>query len=292
MVFQTPLRYPGGKARLGPWMAWMMRHNGISGGTYIEPYAGGAGAAFYLLLNKYVRKIIINDLDPAIYSFWQSILFDTDNMINLIRKTPVTMSTWRKQKNILENKFDADRLELGFAAFFLNRTNRSGILAGGVIGGQSQDGNYKINARFNKAGLIERIRKIAKHKAHIEIHAADALDLISDISPHISRKSLIYLDPPYFNKASGLYQNFYQPGDHASVSEHVRNISTPWMVTYDNCDDILSLYSGEKTCEFSLTYSTHNERPKATELMIYRGIKLPSNPFLYRSSRPFPSTWQ
>ena len=292
MGFQTPLRYPGGKARLGPWMAWMMRHNGISGGTYIEPYAGGAGAAFYLLLNKYVKKIVINDLDPAIYAFWQSILFDTEKMIELIRKTPVTMTTWRKQRNILENKYDADSLELGFAAFFLNRTNRSGIIGGGVIGGKSQEGDYKINARFNKKGLIERIRKIAKHKKHIDIYAADALDLLSDLSPKLNKKSLIYLDPPYFNKASGLYQNFYQPDDHAHVSEHVKNISTPWMVTYDNCVDISSLYLNEEICEFSLTYSTHTERPKTTELMIYRGINLPSKPFLYRSSRPYPSTWQ
>ena len=227
MGFHTPLRYPGGKARLGPWMAWMMRHNGISGGTYVEPYAGGAGAAFYLLLNKYVQKIIINDLDPAIYAFWQSVLFDTNNLINLIKKTPVTMRTWKKQKSILDNKFDAEILELGFAAFFLNRTNRSGILKGGVIGGQSQQGNYKIDARYNTVDLIERICRISKQKENIDIYATDAIDLISDLAPKLNQKSLIYLDPPYFHKAHGLYQNFYKPDDHASVSEHVKNISTP-----------------------------------------------------------------
>lgn len=292
MAFLTPLRYPGGKARLGPWIAWTMRKNGLSGGTYVEPYAGGAGAALYLLQNRYVHKIVINDIDPAIHAFWHCVLYDTDRFVRKIQRTPVTMDSWRRQQKVLEQKDSATQLQLGFAAFFLNRTNRSGILSGGVIGGQKQDAKYKLDARFNKPELISRIRKIAQHRNQVELHSADALELLEDIGPGLERQSLVYLDPPYYNKASQLYRNFYEHSDHIQVSESIRTLQSPWMITYDNCTQISDLYDGEEQCQFALTYSTHMERPKATELMIFRGIELPANPFLSRSSRPYPSTWQ
>lgn len=292
MNFQTPLRYPGGKARLGPWIAWMMRHNKISGGTYVEPYAGGAGAAIYLLQNHYVRKIIINDLDPAIYCFWHSVLNETDRLVRKINRTGVNMKVWSQQKKILERNDPSDPLKLGFAAFYLNRTNRSGILTGGVIGGKSQNGDYKLDARYNKENLIDRIKKISLMRNQIELHNEDALKLLKKLNGNLAKKSLIYLDPPYFNKASQLYQNFYEPNDHKTVCETVKKIKTPWIVTYDNCKDITKLYSKEDKCEFSLKYSTHVSRPDATEIMIYNSVELPSIPFLHRSSRPYPSTWQ
>jgi len=289
--FQTPLRYPGGKARLGPWIAWLMRHNEISGGTYVEAYAGGAGAAMYLLLNRYVDKIIINDLDPSINKFWKACLYQSDDFIKLVKSTPVTLKEREKQLKILSNHQSESTLKLGFATFFLNRVNRSGILSGGVIGGLEQKGNYKIDARFNKSGLIQRIEKLARFKERITVHSEDALDFLDIVEKDLEPNSLIYLDPPYYNKASQLYRNFYKPEDHELVAKRINSIKTPWIVTYDNCPEIRALYHENSSCEFSLTYSTNKDRPLATELLIYNRVDLPKEPLMYRSSRPYPSKW-
>ncbi|WP_145578044.1 DNA adenine methylase, partial [Yersinia alsatica] len=213
-AFITPLRYPGGKGRLGPWLAELLRHNGISGGWYVEPYAGGAGAALFLLMRGYVNHIVINDIDPVIYAFWWAILNKNEEFISRLEETPVTMDSWYEQKNILSNPSNYSPLDVGFATFFLNRTNRSGILSGGVIGGKNQNGNYKIDARFNKPKLAERIRKIGEMREHISLYQLDAIELINTVEEIIPKKSLIYLDPPYYEKGSQLYRNHYKPHDH------------------------------------------------------------------------------
>ncbi len=156
----SPLRYPGGKGKLANFIAEIIRCNELSDGTYIEPYAGGAAVAWELLLTGVVRRVVVNDLNKPIYEFWRSVLERTDDLISLIESTPVTMESWDKAKSVFMNK-SSEGLDLGFSTFFLNRTNRSGILNGGAIGGKAQTGNWKIDARFNKAELCERIRAIS-----------------------------------------------------------------------------------------------------------------------------------
>lgn len=277
-TFLTPLRYPGGKGRMGPWLSELLRHNDISGGCYVEPYAGGAGAALFLLMHGYVDHIIINDLDPVVYAFWWSVLNDNENFIDLIDKTEVTIDNWHKQKEIINNHANFDILTVGFATFFLNRTNRSGILSGGVIGGKMQAGEYKIDARYNKRDLCERVRKIGGMRNFIDLFNLDACELIDHVGDSMPKKSLIYLDPPYYEKGSQLYRNHYKPHDHKIISEKVSMISTPVIVTYDNCSEIRELYKGENTVEFSFHYSTHLARPKVTELMVYKNINIHCTP--------------
>lgn len=280
--FVTPLRYPGGKGRLGAWLAQLLRHNGLDGGLYVEPYAGGAGAAMYLLTNEHVERIAINDLDPVIHAFWWAVLNDTQRLIEMIRETPVDIDTWHAQRAIVEEPEAIDRTTLGFATFYLNRTNRSGMIKGGVIGGLKQTGKYLIDARFNKEKLIERVAKIGKMRDRIDLFNMDALELLTHPQLDIGRKSLIYLDPPYFEKGSQLYRNHYQPNDHRQIANTVMNINTPWLVTYDNCSEINALYQEAESVEFSLHYSTHMLRPKATEAMFYGNVELHTAPTLRR----------
>lgn len=287
----SPLRYPGGKSGLGQWIAYLMRSNGISGGSYVEPYAGGAGVALYLLLNGYVKQITINDADPLIYSFWHSVTNNTESFVRKIQDTPVNLDTWHSQRKISEKTDEFSNLELGYAAFFLNRSNRSGILKGGVIGGLEQNGKYKIDARFNKIDLIKRIEKIAANASKIRLLGMDALDLIHAHKTDQDERSLIYLDPPYFNKGSQLYRNFYTPEDHREISDAITSLKTPWLVTYDNCEPIQALYKRQKSTTFSLTYSTHTARPTATELMVYGNLLVNKEPALSKSTRPYPRVW-
>lgn len=291
MAALTPLRYPGGKGKLGAWVAWTMRCNGISGGIYSEAYAGGAGAGIYLLMNEYVRSIRLNDIDPVIYSFWWAILNETDEFLQTLRDTPVTLETRSHCVDIVKNPEDHSTLELGFAGFFLNRVNRSGIVKGGVIGGNDQTGPYKIDARFNKANLEQRIKRIAERRSRITISCLDALDFIRQHAESAPTQSLLYLDPPYFEKAEKLYRNFYTPEDHAAIAEEVAGLNTPWLVTYDNHEYIRNLYDAHASSEFSLIYSTALSRPRAKEVMFFGNMDIPDNPRLTKTAFPYPQKW-
>lgn len=280
--FVTPLRYPGGKGRLGAWLAELLKHNDLDGGLYVEPYAGGAGAAMYLLINNHVDRIAINDLDPVVYAFWWAVLNDTERLVSMINETEVTMDNWFRQREVIANATNTDHTSLGFATFFLNRTNRSGMIKGGVIGGLKQTGKYLIDARFNKKDLIQRVTRIAAMRTRIQLFNVDALELLGHPDLKLEKRSLIYFDPPYFEKGSQLYRNHYLPEDHQRIAETVMRIDTPWLVTYDNCHQIRKLYQQASGVEFSLHYSTHMLRPKATEAMFYGNLEPHSSPTLRR----------
>lgn len=272
-MYHTPLRYPGGKAKFAPKIKSIIENNDLHG-HYVEPYAGGAGVALDLLFNGVCTDIHINDLDLAIYHFWKSITEETEDFIRLVSKTDVTIEEWHKQKEILKQD-DISPIERGFAAFFLNRTNRSGILKGGVIGGLQQLGNYKLDCRFNKEALIKRIQKIGSLSNKIHVYNQDTEKWLLEIDNLIPSNSLIYLDPPYYEKGQGLYRNFYNHQDHKSIKEKLIKVKTPWVVSYDNNQNIRDIYQQYRQEEYILNYSA-SKKMKATEVIIYSdSIKLP-----------------
>ena len=272
-MYHTPLRYPGGKAKFAPKIKSIIENNDLHG-HYVEPYAGGAGVALDLLFNGVCTDIHINDLDLAIYHFWKSITEETEDFIRLVSKTDVTIEEWHKQKEILKQD-DISPIERGFAAFFLNRTNRSGILKGGVIGGLQQSGNYKLDCRFNKEALIKRIQKIGSMNNKIHVYNQDTEKWLLEIDNLIPSNSLIYLDPPYYEKGQGLYRNFYNHQDHKSIKEKLIKVKTPWVVSYDNNQNIRDIYQQYRQEEYILNYSA-SKKMKATEVIIYSdSIKLP-----------------
>jgi len=258
MTFYSPLRYPGGKNRLAKFIALLCEKNQITeqGGHYVEPYAGGASVALHLLFNGCVSEVTINDSDRAIYAFWHSVLHDTDKLIIKIRHARVNERTWRKCREIQQRKATASLLELGFSTFFLNRTNMSGIIDGGMIGGFGQAGKYKIDCRFNKKELISRIRAIAEHKKQIHLFNLDALDLIKQVGKNASPSIIFYFDPPYYLKGPSLYLNYYNYSDHEDVSMAIRGIkNSRWLVSYDAAKEIKSLYRGYKKIEYQLLHT-------------------------------------
>ena len=185
-MFYSPLRYPGGKAKLARFMEFIIKERGYIGGTYIEPFAGGAGIAVELLLRDVVSRIVINDYDKGIWSFWKAILTETERFISEIRTVPLTINEWEKQRSICLNYNKKYSFELGFATFYMNRTNRSGIIKGGVIGGLEQTGKWKIDARFNRESLISRIESIAFRKKDIHLYNQDITTFIEHYVPFYS----------------------------------------------------------------------------------------------------------
>lgn len=266
----TPLRYPGGKAKLAPFVKAVIAENNLEDGTYVEPFAGGAGIALQLLLQGYVSKISINDLSLPIYSFWRTVLREPDRLCDSIMSVPLSVEEWDRQKAILRDG-QASPFELGLAAFYLNRTNRSGVLSGGIIGGRSQIGEWLIDARFNREELAYRVSRIGQMSSQIDLSCEDAKDFLRSAADRYDRKTtLIYADPPYYVKGHQLYLNYYTGSDHSDLAYVMLDelASFNWMVSYDNVSQVRELYEGRAMEAYSIPYSVRSA-VMGSEVMFY-----------------------
>lgn len=265
----SPLRYPGGKQCLAPFIHALLMKNGMLGCTYAEPYAGGAGLALRLLLDGAVERVILNDKCSMVTAFWKTLFSDSEYLLRKIQDTPVSMETWEKTREIIKNHTAYEQREIAFALFFQNRTNFSGVIDGGVIGGKKQTGNYKLGARYPKERLLDLIKQLSQYKEKVEIHNADALDFMKKVVLPLGNKCFTYCDPPYFEKGQALYLNAYTYGDHEAVANFLKESprSMRWIVSYDNAPQIVQLYKGRRIFSFDLPYSAHIVR-KGKELLI------------------------
>jgi DNA adenine methylase len=275
-MLYSPLRYPGGKNKLSSFVARICLDNKIHG-HYVEPFAGGAGVALFLLLEGYVRKITINDKDRSVYAFWHSVVFNCDDLCQLIDQTEVSVQSWNIQRDVQDRKDSAGLLELGFSTLFLNRTNRSGIIRGGMIGGRGQSGQYKIDCRFNKEEIKKRIRMIASNADAIRVLNLDATDLIDKIQEEDNRPGTIfYFDPPYYMKAESLYMNYYKDEHHRAISDKIKGIrNIHWMVSYDDHDFIRNLYPDYPMKHYSFNHSAFSSREGKEVLIFSPGLVQP-----------------
>lgn len=275
----SPLRYPGGKNKLTELVKQILDENQMDNSiTYIEPYAGGASVALNLLISNRVKKIIINDKDRAIYAFWYCVLNHTNELCEMIINTNITIEEWLIQKEIQNNKKDVDLLSLGFSTLFLNRTNRSGILKAGVIGGFNQNGNYKLDCRFNKEEIVKKIKLISTYKKRIKLYNLDTLELINTVVIGSKSKNFIFFDPPYYKKGSSLYMNYYSHDDHVELSKKIMRLRKHnWIVTYDLVDEIISMYSSFEKRIYNLQYSAQR-RYKGLEVIFFsKNTNTPNN---------------
>jgi len=280
----SPLRYPGGKTKTYKYIKKIIEQNDLIGQTYIEPFAGGSGLALKLLLNDDVKRIVINDFDKAIYSFWYSVLYSNDDFIKLVKKTEVSTNTWNIQKEIFLNPQRYSMIEYGFSAFFLNRTNVSGVLNGGMIGGKSQNGTYKLNARFNKDDLIRKIVSIGQKRDSISLYNMDAIDFLkTELVKY--RKVFINFDPPYVQKGSSLYKNSFNEEDHVRLSKEILQCKRKWIVTYDVCELVSKLYNKCRKSYLDINYSLMEKRLAQEYIFFSPKLKLPESISLINSNQ-------
>lgn len=262
----SPLRYPGGKAALARLFGQIIDRLDMKSPKYVEPFAGGAGAGIVLLQHDQIHELVINDVDPAVHAFWRSVVDNADGLTALVADTPLTIEQWRTQKAIYRNADHSDPLALGFAFFYLNRTNRSGILNAGPIGGMKQTGNYKIDARFNREKLAERIRAIGDLSDRITVLRNDGVAVTRKYVTDPS--AFLYVDPPYVDMGGSLYMNAFSHRDHADLARALDAApESTWLLTYDPSDFIRYLYRRHDIREYQLSYSAHRAG-KANELMI------------------------
>lgn len=265
---KTPLRYPGGKQRLTPFIQEILLENNITD-HYVEPYAGGAGVAIELLVSRKIKFVHLNDASVGIYAFWYSVLNYTQELCNLIATASLTVEEWQRRKEIVKKSDTSNLLELGFSTFFLNRCNRSGILSAGLIGGLNQEGNYKMDARFSRNDLIQRIEGISLFRDQIFITNFDAEYYINNYISNLADNCLVYLDPPYFEKGSNLYLNSYKKEDHEQLSFVIqKDIKQKWILSYDGAPEIVNMYSDRKHFIYDLQYNAERVY-KGKEIFIF-----------------------
>lgn len=260
----SPLRYPGGKSSLTEFLTRCVDAMGAQDATYVEPYAGGAGAATSLLVRDRVSRVVINDLDPAVHSFWRAVLEEGERFAERVETVPLTLHEWNRQRETYRRGRAEDWFDLGFAFFYLNRTNRSGVLNAGVIGGKKQDGRYKIDARFNRSHLVERIQALHARSDRVELHQLDGRKVIEMYAGR--RDVLIYADPPYVRMGGSLYLNSFDELAHTLLASCLeRHRSAWWVLTYDDAPIIRELYADKHLGEYTLHWSARNQG-MATEL--------------------------
>ena len=275
-ITASPLRYPGGKSQLAPLVIDVLRSNDLFYGQYIEPFAGGAGIACKLLLEGYVSHIHINDLDRSIYRFWWAVLNEPERFCRRIDATKVTLEQWRRLKKV-QTEVDPDPFALGFSTFFLNRTNRSGIINGGVIGGFEQAGNYLLDCRFNKKDLIRKIERLATHRDQISLTNLDAREFLKKLNRRQLSNALVNIDPPYYVKGPELYKNCYRAEDHDLLAKTVQRIKPLWMLTYDDTRETRALYAMYPSFSNCLNYSAQIKRVGVELLVLDPRLKVPNS---------------
>lgn len=271
-ITYTPLRFPGGKSKIYPFVSSLIKVNGLTGCTYVEPFCGGAGLAIKLLVLGEVSRVVLNDLDPAVYSAWDAIVRHPDELCEFIRSVDLSVGEWERQRKVYRES-RSPSVTLGKAAFYLNRTNRSGILKGGIIGGKTQTGKYGIDARFNRDGLCEKVQRIAEVSDLIELSNVDAMDFMQRVAPFLEGHSLVYLDPPYVKKGPGLYESSFDETQHRTLAKSVKSYRGDWMVTYDMDPLVDELYHPSKDWLISASnlevgYSAHRKRIRKLERLL------------------------
>jgi DNA adenine methylase len=274
-MINSPLRYPGGKAKLFPFFAELIRINNLFAVEYCEAYCGGAGLAIRLLTNGFVDRVAINDIDISIFAFWKAALGETDKFCKLIETTPITVEEWRRQKAIWVAGSASNLLTLGFATYFLNRTNHSGIIDGGApIGGYNQSGQWKISARLTKSAQVDNLRALAKFSKQIKVTKQDALLFFKTSA---DGNALIYLDPPYFHQGRNLYSNFYREKDHVTIARTLaQKKQRKWVVSYDDVSEIRKLYRGFGRLKYSPNYSVNRKMIGSEIIFVSDALTIPA----------------
>jgi len=270
MAIKNPLRYPGAKSKLYDYVHELLVAQNKIGCTFYEPFGGSCAISLLLLENKVIKKAVINELDPLIYNFWVAVFNHTEDLISMINDIEITLDNWYEFSKYRNDSYLQDKtcLQIGFAGLFLNRTNFSGILKANPLGGLQQKSKYTIDCRFNKKSVISSIRQLADFRLRVELHNLDALDFLRlNLKYKRNKSTFVYIDPPYYKEGPGLYRCFYSHQQHEDLARFILSKAYPWLISYDNAQEIRTLYNNLSPVGIYMDYSVHTARTEL-ELLI------------------------
>ncbi len=279
MAINNPLRYPGAKSKLVPYIQNLIEAETLNNCTFYEAYAGSAAVSFGLLENNIISFAKINELDPLIYNFWVSVMEHTQELIQMIRDTEISLENWHEYSRYRNSEYLTNKttVQIGFAGLFLNRTNFSGILKANPLGGLQQTSQYKIDCRFNKERIIESIEKLSAFSNRVELFNMDAVEFLQQETYYKRNRSIfVYIDPPYYEKGQSLYRFYYDHNMHKLLAKYIKTKIYPWLISYDNAPEIQKLYKSKSQQHIYLDYSVNTKR-KETELLI-SNLEIPPIP--------------
>lgn len=267
---KNPLRYPGAKSKLFNYVKKLLEVEGLNGCTFYEPFAGSASLSWMLLEADVVKDVIINEKDPLLYHFWRAVFENKEELINKINRTDINIATWKECAKYKDASYllGKSTVEIGYAGLFLNRTNFSGILKANPIGGIDQKSNYKIDCRFNKQKVIEAIEEIARFSDRVTVSHDDAIEFMKKALKYKrNKKTFVYIDPPYYKEGPGLYRYYYSKRQHLDLAQYIKTKSFPWLLSYDDVDEIRRLYNRKVCVNLYLDYSVKTSK-KGKEILI------------------------
>lgn len=279
-ILKSPLRYPGGKSGLGPYIEKVLINNDLVGCHFFEPFAGGSSISLYLLQKGLVSKVTLIEYDPLIFSFWKCVFQHTDELCDLIEKTDISIETWNDLERFRKVDFPISTqiLELGFSGLFFNRTNFSGIIKAGPIGGQTQESKDKIDCRFNKTRIINTIKQLSVFSDRVEVKWMNAVQFINNFSiPKSNESAFLYADPPYYKQGKSLYRKFFTDQDHIQLCQALTKLTFPWLLSYDNCNFISHLYEKQnsKARQQTLFFDYSAGRSKKEKELLISNLEIP-----------------
>lgn len=242
----SPLRYPGGKSHVIDQLFERMQDENLD--TFVEVFAGGASLGLSLLDAGIIKKLVLNDIDPLVYSFWKTVLDDPAPILEKLRGPSPTLEDFWAAKRFAAGytAFEAARCaDAAWSFFFLNRTCYSGIIKAHPLGGK-HDGGEKFLSRWNPPALEKRILRVHSLRGNIELHAIDCCELLESIAYWYPAATL-FVDPPYVAKGDALYTSSFAEEDHRRLAEMLNALYTGFggpdiIITYDDTPLIRELY--------------------------------------------------
>jgi DNA adenine methylase len=285
--YASPLRYPGGKARMAPWLTdtfeallWPMDVE-----IWLEPFGGGAGAALTALASGRVPEAWIVEANPALAAFWTTVMNDGPAMADRVERTVPTLGMFQDSRQTVAAALDGERIDtfkLGLAAFILNRCSRSGMIlpSVGPIGGKAQTGLHTVAARFNAAALADRIRTVHALGDRFKVFAGDGISFLEDLpASGVQDEVFCFVDPPYIGVGNDLYAIGMDDDLHQRLANALNRLTAPWLLTYDAHPQIPQLYPDSQVLEFDIPHTAGSSRVGTEYLVLGPGMGAPeTNP--------------
>lgn len=240
---------------------------------FVDVFVGGGSVAVGIANNFPSAKIVINDLDEYIWSFW-TVICTKDGLEKLIsyiiqykKPTVEDFRAWRQKAN----EKNLSTVDKAFLALFFNRTTFSGIFNSGPIGGFDQSGKYKIGCRYNASHMSGMVRSLSETflNKKVQCYRKDYVDMLKEYKD--KEEALLYLDPPYMKQGHLLYNHHMKSEQYAEMANLLKGCKAKWLVSHDDRPEFVKLFQGWadiKTIE-GVPYTINSIRGKRrSELLI------------------------